>query len=230
MKRFYKEARVLPAEGGFGVALDGKPMRTPMRAPLVVPSEALAEAIAAEWNAQGETIARETMRLTRLACTALDRVPSQRDAVLDELAGYGATDLLCYRADAPAALVARQAEAWDPLLAWAAETYGATLSVTQGIRPISQSTEAIGRLRASAAALDAFRLTALHLATSASGSLVLGLALIAGRLDAGAVWAASQIDETHQIETWGEDEEFEQRRNSLCSDLEAAMEAVRRLG
>lgn len=230
MKRFYKDARPIAFDRGFGVALDAKPIKTPLKAPLVVPTIGLADAIAAEWAAQGETLAREAMRLTRLACTALDRATRQRDALLDELAAYAETDLLCYRAERPASLVERQAAAWDPLLAWAAEAHGAALVVTQGVRPIGQPAEAVARLRAAADAHDIFRLTALHLATGASGSLVLALALVAGRLDAEAAFLASQIDESFQIEQWGTDAEFEARRAALRADLEAAAEAVRLLG
>lgn len=229
MKRFYKEARPVALDGGFGVALDARPMRTPLKAPLVVPTEELAGAIAGEWNAQGEMIAREAMRLTRLACTALDRATKERGALLDELAGYAGTDLVCYRAERPASLIERQAAAWDPLVAWTGERHGAALRVTSGIRPIAQPAEAVARLRGVADALDIFRLTAAHLAAGASGSLVLALALVAGRLDAAAAFAASQIDEDFQIEQWGVDAEFEARRAALRADLEAAAQAVRLL-
>lgn len=230
MKRFYKEAAAVPLDGGYGVALDAKPIKTPLKAPLVVPSPDLASAIAAEWAGQGEIIGRELMRLTRLACTALDRVPGQRGAIVEELLGYGATDLLCYRAERPPSLVERQARAWDPLLAWAAETHGARLAVTRGISPIEQPADAIAALRGATKALDPFRLTALHLATGASGSLVIALALIADRLDAEAAFQASQIDESFEIEQWGADAEFEARRAALRADLEAAAEAIRLLG
>ncbi len=230
MKRFYKEALPIALDGGFGIALDAKPIKTPLKAPLVVPTSALAGAIAEEWAAQGDYIAREAMRLTRLACTALDRAIAQRDVLLDELANYAQTDLLCYRADQPARLAERQEAAWDPLLAWAADTYGATLTVTKGVRPVEQPREAVARLRAAAGAHDAFHLTALHLATGASGSLVVALAMIAGRLDAEAALQASQIDEAFQIEQWGDDPVLEARRALLRADLEAASLAVRLLG
>ena len=229
MKRFYKEAAAISLPDGFGVALDARPMKTPLKAPLVVPSQGLARAIAAEWAAQGDVIGRETMRLTRLACTALDRVPSHRDAMLDEVIGYGATDLVCYRAERPASLIERQGIAWDPLLGWLEETHGATLALTRGISPIEQSPDAVTALRSAVEPLDAFRLTALHLASGASGSLVIGLALVAGRLDGEAAFQASQIDEAFQIEQWGVDAEFEARRAVLRADLEAAAEAVRLL-
>lgn len=230
MKRFYKEAVAVPLDGGFGVALDAKPIRTPLKAPLVVPSPNLADAIAREWASQGETMERNFMRLTRLACTALDRVPCQRGSVVEEVLGYGATDLLCYRAERPASLVDRQARAWDPLLTWAAATHGARLAVTRGVSPIEQPAEAIEALRGAIDELDPFRLTALQLATSASGSLVIALALMADRLDAEAAFQASQVDESFEIEQWGVDAEFEAHRAALRADIEAAAEAVRLLG
>lgn len=229
MRRFYKQAEAVELEGGFGVALDTKPMRTPAKRPLLVPVAGLACAVADEWNAQGGTIMREAMRLTRLVCTAIDRVPGQRAALLDELAGYAETDLVCYRAERPAALIERQAAAWDPLIAWAAEAHGAALRVTHGIVPIEQPAEAVARLRAAADVLDPFQLAALHLAAGASGSLVLALALIEERLDAGAAWVASQVDEAFQIEQWGEDAEFERQRAARRADIEAAALAVRHL-
>ncbi|MBM3483039.1 MAG: ATPase [Alphaproteobacteria bacterium] len=229
MKRFYKEAAAMSVPGGFGVALDARPVKTPLKAPLIVPSKGLARAIAAEWAAQGEVIGREAMRLTRLACTALDRVPNHRDAMLDEVIGYGATDLICYRAERPASLIERQSIAWDPLLQWLNATHGAMLAVTRGISPVEQPPEAVTALRGAAEQLDAFRLTALHLAAGASGSLVIGLAVLAGRLDGEAAFQASQIDEAFQIEQWGVDAEFEARRAVLRADLEAAAEAVRLL-
>ncbi|MGD9535954.1 MAG: ATP12 family chaperone protein [Alphaproteobacteria bacterium] len=229
MRRFYKHATAVEIDGGFGVALDAKPMQTPARQPLLVPAAGLAAALADEWNAQGETIARDGMRLTRLVCTAIDRVPHHRGAFLDELAGYGESDLVCYRAERPRSLIERQAAAWDPLIAWAAHTHGAALRVTQGVRPIEQPAEAVARLRTAADVLDPFRLAALQLATTASGSLVLALALVVEHLDAAAAWEASQVDEAFQIEQWGEDAEFERQRAARRADIEAAARAVRHL-
>jgi chaperone required for assembly of F1-ATPase len=229
VKRFYKQAEFIEVRGGFGVALDQRPMKTPAKFPLVVPAIGLAKAIAEEWNGQGGVLSQESMRVTRLACTAIDRVPSHRVALLDELAAYGETDLVCYRAGEPQVLVERQAAAWDPLIAWVAKTHDAALNVTTGIRPIGQPEQSIARLRAAADALDPFRLAALHLATNASGSLVLALALLAERLDAHAAFETSQIDENFQIEQWGEDAEFERQRAARRAELEAAARVNRYL-
>lgn len=222
MKRFYRAVEVAEERSGFGIRLDGRPVRTPGRAPLVVTSRPLAEAIAAEWAAQAETILPRTMPMTRLASTAVDRVTPQREQVIDDVAAYAGTDLVCYRAAAPPDLVHRQHESWQPLVDWAALSYDAPLVVTTGMMPVGQPREALGALRAAVAAHDDFALAALVVATQASGSLVVALALATSRLDPEAAFAAAQIDETHQIERWGEDEELAERRAAIRADLEEA--------
>src|SRR6266480_4447465 len=227
MKRVYKQATARAAEGGWGVALDGRPMRTPTKHELIVPSAALAEAVAAEWDAQQDEI--RTMPVTRLAATAIDRTRTQRELVAAETANYAGTDLVCYRADHPPALIARQHAGWQPLIDWAMQRYDAALAVTSGIVPQPQSPAALKAFAAAVAAQDDFRLTALHAMTTACGSLVIALALIEGRLDAAAAFAVSQLDETFQIEAWGEDAEAAARRRGLAEDIEAAARFVQLL-
>ena len=222
MKRFYQSAEVAAAGTGFGVQLDGKPLRTPAKAELVVPTRALAEAIAAEWRGQGDEIKLDTLPLTRIASTALDLVTPRRAEVGAEVARYAGTDLVCYRAGHPPQLAQRQHAAWQPLIDWATMRYDATLEVTVGVVPVAQS---VASLRAFAAAVGAYpplELAALHLATAACGSLVVALALIEGRLDAEEAFAASQLDETFEIELWGEDSEQTQRRAALKDDITLA--------
>jgi chaperone required for assembly of F1-ATPase len=221
MKRVYKSVATRAVENGWGVTLDGRPLRTPAKRDLQVPSEALAAAIAAEWEAQEPDIRPETMPLTRLVATAIDRTAAERDKIVAEVAGYAGTDLLCYRAEHPPALAARQEAMWQPLLDWAAGRYDAGLTVTAGIVPEAQSPASLQAYAGVVAALDDFRLTALHAATGACGSLVIALALYEGRLDAEAAFAASQLDETFQIEAWGEDTEATNRRAALARDIEA---------
>ena len=221
MKRFYREVTTCPLAGGWGIALDGRPMRTPSKAELIVPTAALAAAIAAEWEAQQGDIRPATMPLTRLAATAIDRTGAQRELVVAEVANYAGTDLVCYRADHPPALVARQQAEWQPLLDWAMLRYDAGLAVTHGILPQPQSPAALKAFAAAVAAQDDFRLTALHAMTGTCGSLVIALALMEGRLDAGAAFAASQLDETFQIEAWGEDAEAAARRRNIAADIAA---------
>jgi chaperone required for assembly of F1-ATPase len=230
MKRVYKQAMTRPAGGGWGIALDGRPMRTPGRNALVVPSETLAAAIAAEWDAQRDEIRPATMPLTRLAATAIDRTSIQRARVIAETANYAGTDLVCYRADRPPELAARQHSVWQPLLDWAMLRYDAALAVTSGVIPTGQSAASLKAFGGAVASLDDFRLTALHALTASCGSLVIALALLEGRVDADAAFQASQLDETFQIEAWGEDAEAAARRRALASDIEAAARFLSLLG
>ena len=222
MKRVYRAVTVRAVNGGWGVALDGRPMRTPARRELVVPTEALAAAIAAEWDAQQDEVRPATMPLTRLAATTLDRTSVQRDQVVAETVKYAGTDLVCYRAEHPPELVARQQAVWGPLLDWAMLRYDAPLSVTSGVIPKRQSPEALNAFAAVVGVQDDFRLTALYTLTAACGSLVIALAVFEGRLDAEAAFAASQLDETVQMEQWGEDAEAAARRRNLAEDIAAA--------
>lgn len=206
-KRFWTAATVEPVEGGFTVALDGRPLRTPAKAACIVPGRALAEALAAEWNGVGELLDPGAMPLTRAANTAIDRVAPNADAVRADLAGFAETDLLCHRAGFPEELAAREAEGWDPLLAWAGEALGARLIAVEGVMPEAQPPQAVARLSAELEPADPWELTALHDLVVLSGSLVLALAVSHGRLTAEAAWTLSRIDEDWQISLWGEDAE-----------------------
>jgi chaperone required for assembly of F1-ATPase len=222
MKRFYKKTEVVPAAGGQGIALDGRLVKTAGKHDLIVPSLALATAVAAEWDAQHGEIRRERMPLTRLAGTTIDRNSTQREAVVRQIADYAETDLVCYRATHPPALAARQQAVWQPLIDWAVERYRAPLSVTTGVIPASQPAASLAAFAAVVAAHDDFSLTALHAATTTCGSLVIALALLDGRLDAAAAFAAAQLDESFQIEAWGEDKEQAERRAALAAEIAAA--------
>ena len=222
MKRFYKAAAAIQGERGHGVSLDSKPLRTPAKAALVVPSAPLAAAIAEEWAGQGDDITITAMPLTRLASAAIDLVAARREAIVAETAAYAGTDLICYRATHPPELVKRQQMSWQPLLNWLAEQYDAPLHVTMGITPLAQPPASLTALRNAVAAHDDMHLTALRLATATSGSLAIGLALVAGRIDADDAFAAAELDESYQIEKWGEDPEQTKRRASLRDDLKLA--------
>jgi chaperone required for assembly of F1-ATPase len=206
-RRFWTEVAVAPAADGFEVRLDGRPLNTPAQAPLRLPTRALAEAVAAEWRAVEGDLRPEALPFTRAANVALDRVPQTRAAVVAAVAAYGDSDLLCYRAAAPAALRRRQAAAWDPPLAWAAAALGAPLATAEGVIHRPQPPASLAALRASVAAADDFALTALHELVALSGSLVLALAVARGALDPVAAWALARLDETWQAELWGEDAE-----------------------
>jgi chaperone required for assembly of F1-ATPase len=222
VKRVHKSAAALPAEGGYAVALDGRRVKTPGRRDLLLPTEHLAAAIAEEWNAQTGEIRPAQMPLSRLANTAIDRTPAHRDKIVEEVANYAGTDLVCYRAERPPALAARQHAAWQPLVEWAAGRFDAPLEVVNGILPRTQPARSLKSFALAVVEHDDFALTALHAATTACGSLVIALALFAGRLDAGGAFAASQLDESYEIEKWGEDSEAAERRRALAADIAAA--------
>lgn len=222
-KRFWKTTSVEPVPGGFTVALDGRAMKTPAKAPFVAPSRALADAAAAEWDAQDGPIRPTTMPVTRAINVAIDRVTPDHAAVVDIVAEYGATDMLCYRAAWPGPLAAREAEGWDPILDWVERTYGISMTRVEGVVHVAQPEAAVKALHAAVAAFDPYALTALHELVSIAGSLGLGLAVAAGRLDAPEAWRLSRIDEDFQIEQWGEDDEAQalaarRHRDFLAAD------------
>lgn len=206
-RRFWAEAVVARVPGGHEVRLDDRVLRTPLRSPLLLPTAAMAEAVAAEWDASGERIDPLAMPVTRSANSAVDKVAPQRAEVAALLAEYGATDLLCYRAEGPDELVRRQADAWDPLLDWAATTHGARLIPTTGVMPRAQDGAALAALRGPLDDADPFALTALHDLVALSGSLVIALAVAEAALDPNEAWAVSRLDEDWQAELWGADEE-----------------------
>ncbi len=230
IKRFYHRAEAISAEGGASIHLDGKPIKTPGGRPLTVPTQALAEAIAAEWDDQGEAVIPASMPLTQLASTALDRVGPERGHITAELMKYAGTDLLCYRAEHPADLVARQSQGWQPLLDWAALSLDAPLVVTTGLMAVPQPAEALAALSRVLERCDVWRLTAIQSAASAMGSLILALALAEGRLSLDQAFALSQLDETYQIEQWGEDYEAADRRAALSADMAAVARLLELVG
>ncbi|MDP4024512.1 ATP12 family protein [Methylobacterium sp. NEAU 140] len=222
-RRFYTEAGFAPDPGGFRLTLDGRPANTPARHPLVLPTPALAERVAAEWGRQVEAIDPATMPLTRLANTAIDGVAPRRAAVAADLAAYAGTDLLAYRAGEPERLVAAQAAAWDPVLAWARDALGARLILSEGVMHVTQPPETVRALSEAVAAVeDPFRLAALHTLTTLSGSLLLALAVLHGRLDPAEAWEAAHVDETYQAAVWGRDAEAEARLAARRAEFEAA--------
>jgi chaperone required for assembly of F1-ATPase len=206
-KRFWKNTEVAQADGGFTVTLDGRGIKSPAKTPLIVPTRALAEKLAQEWEAQSEKVDPATMPYTRMSNSALDKVATQHAEVADMLAAYGDSDLLCYRADHPAPLVSRQAERWDPLLDWAAQSLGARLEARAGVIHAAQDAQALSALSQRVHAMSAFQLAAFHDLVSMTGSLVLGFAAAEAAFDFDALWHLSRLDEEWQEEQWGEDEE-----------------------
>lgn len=223
-KRFYREATA--GEGnGFPVLLDGKPVMTPARRALAAPARELAQALAAEWNAQDESIDPASMPLTRLANAVIDAVADSPGEVAAEIRKYLGTDLLCYRADAPQGLVERQAKAFDPVLAWAAGALGARFVLGQGIMHVAQPDHAIAAA-AKAIPADIWRLGAVASIATLTGSGLLALALAHGQIDADAAWTAAHVDEDWQMEKWGRDEATLERRSYRHKEFEAAVRVL----
>ncbi|KTE00474.1 ATPase [Sphingopyxis sp. H038] len=212
MKRFWKEVAVAPEDGGWGIALDGRPVRTPQRAPLAVASAALAEAIAAEWRNVGETIDPAAMPMTGLTNAAIDLATPDLAAFAAPVAAYAQSDLFCYRDARDAALQAEQAAAWNPLLAWAEARYGIEFTLTQGVLPVDQPEATVAVLQGAVFVQDAWRITALTPLVTIGGSLVAGLALLENVFDADALWETVSLDELYQERRWGADSEAQKAR------------------
>lgn len=226
MKRFWETALAVPRlEGGYGVVLDGRPLRLPGGSILATESRPLAEAIAEEWHkaggAKGGEMRQEDVSLTRILAAVQERIAPDPKPMLEGILQYGGTDLLCYRAE-DHRLAARQAEAWQPWLEWAALTLDAPLRVTQGLMPVAQAPETLAALKAAVAQHDAYGLAALGVAVPALGSLVLGLALSLGRLDAEEAHRLAILDEVFQEEFWGSDAETAARRQARLDDVKLA--------
>lgn len=229
MKRFWKEVEVVE-DDGFGIALDGRQLKTPAKADLLVPARALAEAIAAEWRESGQQVDPRAMPLTGLANAAVDRVTPDPDSFAAALAKYGETDLLCYRADGPKALAERQEAQWGPLLAWARRRYDLDFEVTTGVTHVRQPPATIERLAYGVAALDSFKLAGLSPLVTIGGSLVAALAVAEGAVTAEAAWDAVSVDERWQFEKWGSDAEAQQALENRRRDFLAAARFLQLLG
>ena len=229
-KRFYKEVSTAPDGDGIAVLLDGKPIHTPAKAKLSVPSQALADAIAEEWRSQTERIDPETMRLTKLANSAIDGVSGRESAVLDDLIAFAGSDLLCYRADAPEGLIAKQNEHWDPVLAWVKQELGAPFQFAQGIGHVAQPQASLDTIKERLKGFDAFSLAALHVMTALTGSALLALAVAHKRLTPEEAWEVAHVDEDWQISQWGEDAEAAARRAKRRQEFDAASRMLDLLG
>jgi chaperone required for assembly of F1-ATPase len=219
VKRFYKAVKV---GDDLSISLDGRAVKTPGRAPLVLPTAALAHSVAAEWDAQGDEIDPRSMPLTGLSNAAIDKVASDRATFVRDVAGYGETDLLCYRATSPDPLIERQLAIWDPLLDWARNRYGVAFVTVSGVMHQPQPSATIVQLAEAVDGFEHFRLVALQQLVTISGSLVIGLALAEGHIDARAAFDAAHLDELWQAELWGEDWMATDMRDARRKDFEAA--------
>jgi chaperone required for assembly of F1-ATPase len=227
-KRFYASASVIEADGGFAITLDGKPIRTLSGRVITAPSRDIAQAIAAEWEAQQETINPLTMPLTRFANSVAEAVVDRLDDVLADIAKYFSSDLLFYRAGHPEALVARETAHWDGVLFWAADTLGAHFILAQGIVHVRQPDSAIEAARA-ALPTDPWSVAAMHVVTTLTGSALLALALLHGVREPEQIWAAAHVEEDWNAEQWGVDEEAASRRAARLTDFQAAVRILRAL-
>ena len=215
-KRFWNSVTVEAGPEGFSIRLDGRPVRTPAKRTLVLPTQAIARHVAAEWEAQEERVDPATMPWTRSANAAIDKVATQRREVMDHLAGYANTDLLSYRAAEPAELVLRQQKSWDPLLDWLECRHGVRFEVTRGVMPVVQDATCVSRLVRSMEPMSSFQLTGFHDLVTLSGSFVIALAAAERAFPVQDLWSASRLDESWQVEQWGE-------------DVEAAEESARKM-
>jgi chaperone required for assembly of F1-ATPase len=230
-KRFYKSASVEREGEGFSVRLDGKAVKTPSGKTVLLPTEASARLVSDEFAAQAGTIEPLTMPVTRLVNTAIDGVAADPQAVLEDIMRFSSADLVCYRAEGPDALVARQAEAWDPILDWARSALGARFRLAEGVVHVEQPREAIGAVGLHLRQRDdVFRLAALHVITAITGSALLAMALEAGAIDSQSAWDAAHVDEDWNIEHWGLDAEAAQRRGNRKRDMMGAVSLLEALG
>jgi len=230
MKKFYQQAVAAPVEGGFTVQLDTRSIKTPAQTEFVVPTLALAEIIAAEWDAQEGELDQSTMPLTTLAYAALDRTRVGRPMIIEETAAYAGSDLLCYRAENPQELVVKQAASWQPVLDWAADELNLELAVASGVVSVAQSEDAMATALKLVSECDNFRLAALDRLTHITGSLVVGLAVLQGHLQAHEAYEISHMEERWQTKLWGADEEAEERHEKRKIEMAAAQRFVVALG
>lgn len=208
MKRFWAAATVVEGDGGsYAIALDGRRVKTPDRIELALPTRNLAEAVAAEWEDCPDQVDPRAMPLTGLANAAIDRITPNKERFAADIASYGESDLICYRAEGPDTLVRRQSESWDALLAWARRRYDVDFACQTGVMHVRQPEETIRKLAHAVAALDAFSLAGLSQLVTIGGSLVAALAVQEEMLPADTAWEAVSIDERWQIEQWGDDPE-----------------------
>lgn len=227
-RRFYKAVTVEPREGGYAVLLDGRPVKTPARRTLAAPSAALAQALADEWEAQQEVVDPAAMPLTRLANSIIDGVADKPDAVKAEVAKFLGSDLVCYRAGSPDGLVERQAQHWDPLVAWARDALGARFVLGEGVMFVTQPEAAIA---AAARAIpdEPWRVGAVNAITTLTGSALIALAMVQGELSSSDAWAAAHVDEDWNMHQWGRDEQALERRAAREAEMQAAAKVLRLL-
>lgn len=231
MKRFYKLVSVAHSAAGHAILLDGKPVKTPGKLPLLAPNAAIADALMAEWAAQGETIDPETMPITQIVTTAIDRAIPQRAHITREVLGYLDTDLLCYRADDPPEVAAAQAACWDAALLWFAGRFGVPLATTTGLAALKQPQAAHAAAAEAVDAMDDYRFAAFQMVVSITGSLVLALGFAEGAFEADTLYKAMHVEEDYKAALYNEDfygraPHQEKREAGVRRDLDAAEKLI----
>lgn len=221
-KRFYKTVSIAGREEGHVVLLDGRPLRTPKKRPMAVSGASLARALAGEWERQSEFIDPATMPITRMVTAGIDIVGAHRQRIVEELASYIGTDLLCYRADRPETLAGRQRELWDPVLRWAEDRFGMRFTLVEGLMPVDQPPETLPAAIEIFSKADDITLAGLHATTTLLGSAVLAIAHWSGHLSTEQAWDAAHVDENWNFETWGEDQDALARRAKRWQEMRAA--------
>ena len=224
-RRFYTSVGIAREADGFAIVLDGRPVRTPARRALAAPTQPLAQALAAEWDAQADVIDPARMPLTRLANTIIDGVAAASREIAAEIEKYLGSDLVCYRAEGPDRLVVRQANRWDPILAFARDALGARFEITYGVRFVTQSPDAIAAAR-QAVPIDPWRLGAVHTVMTLTGSALIALAFERGAVTLDDAWDAAHVDEDWNMELWGRDELALARRAARLAEMQAAAQVL----
>jgi chaperone required for assembly of F1-ATPase len=224
IKRFYREATVIPHEGRFAIALDGRIARTPQRHALVLATEDAARQVALEWQGQGGEIRPADMPLTRIVNAALDNVSRTMAAVADDIAGFAGSDLVCYRADEPEGLVLMQDRHWNPVLDFARDALSARFILSAGVMHVRQTDAALAAVRRAVGRIDdPVMLATLHVMTTLSGSVLVSLAAAGGVIDGEAAWTAAEVDEAWNVSLWGQDEEAAIRSARRRSEFHGAL-------
>ncbi|MEE2996981.1 MAG: ATP12 family protein [Pseudomonadota bacterium] len=222
MKKNFKDVGIRECDDGFLICLDQRPVKTPAQKKLSIPNAALAKAVAEEWRSYNPEVDPIAMPLTRLANSAVDRISGHRDSVIDEISGFAATDLVCYRSEEPSALCDQQNVEWGGMLLWLRQTLGIDLKITDSVLPLDQNQEDLDAVRRVVSELDDYSLSGLHMVTTACGSVVLGLAVAFGKIEGAEAWELSLLEETFQKNKWGEDSEDNKRREDLRIEIGAA--------
>jgi chaperone required for assembly of F1-ATPase len=222
VKRFWETAETIATDSGFAIALDGRRVKTPAKADLILPTEALADAVAAEWNGVGEKIDPREMPLTGFANAAIDRIGPAKEDFASGIARYGESDLTCYRAEGPDALVRVQREEWDALLEWARRRYDVDFALCAGVMHVEQPADTVRKLNHEVMTLDAFQLAGLSPMVTIGGSLIAALAVYEEMIPAEAAWEAVSLDDRWQLEQWGDDAEARAALDARRRDFLAA--------